>query len=134
MNVMVVEDNWNLAELMRIHLEKAGHTVVGPIPKPDEAVAALHAYQVDCALLDINLGDSGFATPVAVAMDELKIPFVLVTGYSEHYVRGLLPLGKYRNYPMITKPYKETELINVLGLLETRLGLGTLNGDPIIAR
>jgi two-component SAPR family response regulator len=128
MNVMVVEDNYSVAELLRVQIEERNHTVIGPIPRATEALAALQSYHVDCALLDINLGTDGFATAIAVAMDELKIPFILLTGYSEHYVRGLLPLGKFRHYPLITKPHTADQLNLALANLEARLGKGTMNG------
>lgn len=110
MNILVTEDNYMLGEMMRVQLEAMGHTVVGPVPRISEALAALAYYSVDFGILDINMGVEGFVTPVADALEERGIPFIFVTGYSVTYARGM-PLGKrFRDHRIVTKPYRMDDL------------------------
>src|SRR6266702_3020239 len=120
MNVMVVDDNPEVGELLRMQLEAAGHLVVGPITTAPEALLALAYYEVHCAVLDVNLGIGSSIIPVADSLDERNIPFIFLTGYSEFYARGM-PLGKrFKDHPLITKPYKHTELMEAVNEMSGR--------------
>ncbi len=114
MNVMVVDDNQEIGQLLREQLEEAGHTVIGPIPRVAEALAAIAYYPLDAAILDINMGQEGFVTPVADALDDRGIPFIFLTGYSAYYARGM-PLGRrFKERALVTKPYQLAELFAAL--------------------
>src|SRR3954451_8078467 len=78
--VLVVEDEYFLADDMTQALRKLGADVVGPAPSRDAALALLEAEPVDVAVLDINLqGEAVF--PVAEALRALEVPFVFATVY-----------------------------------------------------
>src|SRR3712207_3309616 len=80
--VMVVEDEFFLADDLAQALEKLGAEVVGPVPSKDKALAFLGAEPLDAAVLDINLkGEAVF--PVADALRQQGVPFVFATGYDE---------------------------------------------------
>jgi CheY-like chemotaxis protein len=114
MQVMVVDDNPEVGELMRAQLELAGHIVIGPIPRVPDAMGAVIHYDIDCAILDINLGTES-VIPIAVALEDRDIPFIFVTGYSEFYARGPLGLGKrFGDHRLLTKPYKTMELLEAI--------------------
>ena len=114
MNVMVVDDNQEIGQALREQLEDAGHTVIGPIPRVAEALAAIAYYPLDVAILDINMGQEGYVTPVADALDDRGIPFVFLTGYSAYYARGM-PLGRrFKERLLVTKPYQQAELFAAL--------------------
>ena len=83
--VLVVDDDFYLAEDTRETLEEAGATVLGPYGRADEALASLEAALPNCAVLDLNLG-SGPEFGIARALIELHIPMVLVTGYDHSII------------------------------------------------
>ena len=97
--VLVVEDEYFLAEDMAEALQKLGAEVVGPVPTRDKALALLAAEPVDAAVLDINLkGEMVF--PVAQALTEQGIPFVFATGYDQTAIPA-----EYQDTPRWEKPF-----------------------------
>ena len=80
--VLVVEDEYYLADDLARALRARGADVVGPVPSLERALAAACSEPIDFAVLDLNLkGDHGF--PVADALAERNVPFVFATGYDE---------------------------------------------------
>src|SRR3712207_954447 len=79
--VLVVEDEYFIADDIARALRKLGAEVVGPLASRDEALDAFSSGQsIDAAVLDINLrGDAVY--PVADALRGRKVPFVFATGY-----------------------------------------------------
>ena len=92
-------------------LERRGCTVLGPVPTVGQALALLDGEPPDVALLDVNLKGER-ATPVAAALIDRGVPFVLITGYSAsaaeragaarrpaHRQAGQLPRARPRRRP-----------------------------------
>lgn len=79
--VLVVEDDFLLAQDVRNMLRKAGAEVVGPFPTAEAAISRIEGGEpIDFAVLDVNLGGQrGF--PVADVLIERNLPFALTTGY-----------------------------------------------------
>ena len=113
--VLVVEDEYFLADDMSAALKKLGAEVIGPENTTAEALARLDdAGQVHAAVLDVNLG-GGAAFPLADALRERDIAFVFCTGYE---VEALPPA--YRDVPRWQKPYDAATIALALGpLLES---------------
>lgn len=83
--VLVVEDEWFIADEMRDALERCGATVVGPAPDVEAARELVHAGGFDCAVLDINLhGEQVFE--LARELKAKDQPFVFATGYGANFV------------------------------------------------
>lgn len=78
--ILVVEDEYLIADDMRRALSMAGAEVLGPAPTVDEAIALIETSDVDLAVLDVNLGGSP-VWPVADMLTARGVPFVLTTGY-----------------------------------------------------
>ena len=79
--ILVVEDEYLIADAMQIALEGAGAVVVGPAPSVRKALWLLDADAgVDCAVLDLNLGDEK-VFPVADMLQARGVPFLFTTGY-----------------------------------------------------
>jgi len=92
--ILVVEDEFFMAEELRENLEAAGALVIGPAPSVEHALSLIKSEAlIDAALLDINLGgDMSYA--VAEALIVRSVPFIFTSGYddsifSEHY--ALMP-------------------------------------------
>ena len=106
--VLVVEDEYFLADDLAHALRKLGAEVVGPVPTRDKALALLEAEALDAAVLDINLkGETVF--PVADALSKAGVPFVFATGYDE----AALPAA-YRDVPRWEKPFRPQDLAKAL--------------------
>jgi len=106
--ILVVEDEPIVAlEVVGI-LEQQGATVVGPAGSLAVARRLIADSQIDCAVLDVHLGDESVA-PLVRELDELKIPFVFATGYPEG---DMSPL--WRAHPIVRKPMNPPELIHAV--------------------
>ena len=98
--------------LLEDMLADMGHTVVGIIPRVNEALAAVQREEFDFAILDVHLnGQAVF--PVAEALAARGIPFVFATGYG---ARGLP--DEYRSRPILQKPFAKDDLVKMLAMLK----------------
>jgi CheY-like chemotaxis protein len=106
-NVMVLEDEAFIAILLEEELEALGIHVVGPINNLRLAVQLAESSDLDGALLDLNI-NGAYATDVADRLHARKVPFIFVTAYER-------PPGlRYRDAPMLRKPFTELELRTAL--------------------
>jgi len=93
-----------------------GCQVVGPASRLDEAMALARLGQLDCAVLDVNLGGQSIF-PLADLLRELGAPFAFATGYGD---AGLRDVDK--GSPVLQKPFRESDLARILGELRTAVG------------
>ena len=112
--VLLVEDEFLIADLLVSAFDDAGAIVVGPAYTITAALKLIEACnRLDGAVLDINLkGEAVF--PVAHALLARGTPFVFTTGYDS----GVLP-PDFRNIRTFQKPYDLSKLVSAL-----------LNGEP----
>jgi CheY-like chemotaxis protein len=111
--VLIVEDEYFLADDMAQALQKFGADVVGPVRSTVEALTLLAEEPVDAAVLDINLKGQ-MVYPVADALREQGVPFIFATGYDEAAVPEA-----YRDVPRWEKPFKPEDLAKALpGLVQ----------------
>lgn len=81
--ILVVEDEYFLADDLHRHLASLGAETIGPIADLDEAEALLEAgTSIDGALLDINIR-SGMIFSLARALQSRGVPFIFTTGYDK---------------------------------------------------
>ena len=106
--VLVVEDEYLLAEDLRRDLENQGAEVLGPVPSVSEALKLLGQDPApDLAVLDINLqGEMVYL--VADALRAQAIPFLFTTGYE---AQSIPPA--YADVPRMEKPLALRELLQV---------------------
>lgn len=97
-HVLVVEDEYLLADATRRQLQHLGAIVVGPTADVEEAMALIIGQKVDVAILDIFL-DGELVFPVAEKLEELAIPYVFATGYSPSVVPA-----QFTGYVLSEKP------------------------------
>ena len=81
--ILLVEDEYMIAQDLAHDLRGMGADVIGPIPTVERAIAAVAAEpELDGAVLDVNLqGEMVF--PVADALREREVPILFTTGYDE---------------------------------------------------
>jgi CheY-like chemotaxis protein len=103
--ILVVEDNFLLAETLRDLLEDCGCQLIGPAPRVAAALP-LCTRDLDGALLDINLG-SETCFDVADRLSEQGIPFMFLSGYSD---AAIVP-ARFDGVPRLAKPYDREAII-----------------------
>lgn len=114
--VLVVEDEYFIADDMAQALRDLGAEVVGPVPSRETALNVIaKSDQIDFAVLDINLsGEAVF--PVADALKARDVPFVFATGYEQASVPSA-----YQDAVRWEKPFDPDDLARALPrLMEQR--------------
>lgn len=89
-------------------LADLGCTVVGPAFTLESGLEIARSSQVDCALLDVNLGGER-VFPLADLLKEQGARIVFATGYGR---AGLRDQDQAR--PVLQKPFREAELERTL--------------------
>ncbi|WP_227269637.1 HWE histidine kinase domain-containing protein [Roseobacter weihaiensis] len=111
--VLLLEDNFIIAREMKDQLVEFGAAEVEVFSNAADALDFLTHDEVSLGVLDINLGRQQTSAEVAQQLEDLKIPFIFVSGYSEH---SEMPLN-FPNVPLLTKPVSNDELQNLLASL-----------------
>ena len=106
--VLVVEDEYYLADDLSRALCGAGAEVVGPVGSLEDAESKVSEGGFDCAVVDMNLrGD--FAYAVAERLGTVGVPFVVATGYNQSSLPEALA-----NAPRVEKPFATHEVVDLL--------------------
>ena len=104
--VLVVEDEYFLADDLKGALIDHGATIVGPVATVEDARQLAQMASLDFAILDVNLkGEMVFA--LADDLDDRGIPFIFVTGYDA----ATIP-PKYQERLRLQKPFSERAVID----------------------
>jgi DNA-binding NtrC family response regulator len=112
--ILVVEDEYLIADYITEMLEDLGYEVVGPTATIPLAINAIIGEKLDAVLLDANLAGTSSA-PIASELTARKLPFVVATGY------GNLDLATpdLQSAPRISKPFTATDLSAILAKMLT---------------
>ncbi len=108
LRVLVVEDEMMVSMLIEDMLSDLGCTIIGPASRLDEAMDLATKAELDCAVLDVNLGGQPIF-PVADALRKRGAPFAFATGYGDAGLRDV-----DRGSPVLQKPFREGDLARVL--------------------
>lgn len=102
--VLIVEDEYFIADDLAQAMEQHGVEVLGPVGDVAEALAIIARERIDRAVLDINLhGEMVFE--VARELRARGIPFVFATGYAANVVpHGLADVPRWE------KPFDAVDL------------------------
>ena len=107
--ILVVEDEYIMAQDLRYELEDAGAEVLGPVPSVTGALTLLaREAPPDAAILDVNLGGE-MVYPLADILRQRGIPFMFATGYD---LRALPP--EYATVPRCEKPFIVQDCLKAL--------------------
>ena len=107
--ILVVEDEYLVAQDLADDLRALGAEVVGPLPSVQQALDAVNSDpELDGAILDINLRGR-MIFPVADQLAARHIPFFFTTGYDD----GVIP-DRYAAVPRCEKPVTAPRLKQAL--------------------
>lgn len=108
-SILVVEDEYMIADDLRQDLESLGARVIGPVARVSDALDLLESEgALDGAILDVSLG-SEKVFPVADELRARGVPFVFSTGYDE----WALP-DAYKDVPRWEKPVDVARIARAL--------------------
>ena len=110
--VLVVEDEYFVADDLGRALTQLGAEVLGPVATREEAFELLSTGErIDLAVLDINLeGEPVF--PVADTLIEQGVPFLFATGYDQSAIPA-----QYQQVPRWEKPFAPEALAQALSVI-----------------
>lgn len=108
--ILVVEDEYLLADELALELADEGAVVLGPAPSVKHALGLLEGEaSLDGAILDLNLGGEP-AFPVADALIDRSVPLIFTTGYDA----GAIP-ERFAHIPRCEKPINIGRITAALG-------------------
>lgn len=110
--VLIVEDEYFIADELVPALESHGMTICGPVANAQAALAKLRTEAVDCAILDIKL-DGTICFDVAADLRSRGIPFLFLTGYE----KDMLP-PEFNDVPMLLKPCDTRRIVAAVRRLQ----------------
>ena len=113
--IMIVEDEYFLADDIARALKGLGAHVLGPVGELNDALELLAREDaVDAAVVDVNLRTS-MAFPITKELRSRGIPFVFASGYDKE----ALP-DEYREAVLLGKPVDAPAIIKALGRVLNR--------------
>jgi FixJ family two-component response regulator len=122
LSVLVLEDEYILADDAKRVLLRAGAEVIGPFGTAGEALAAVKRRRPHCALLDVDLGSGPDFEP-ARALKKHGVPLVFFTGYDMAVVPADL-----RKERFVEKPVFMAAIVDIIASACGRAG-----GEPAAA-
>jgi CheY-like chemotaxis protein len=128
LRVLVVEDEWLVADYIVDVLEEAGHEVVATAATGEKALEYLERTLIDIAILDVKLKGRLSGIDVAHAARMRAIPHVFITGSGDPATRAAAeattPIG------FLQKPFSRAQLVAVLkGAAAAEPAPGSLDGQ-----
>lgn len=111
LRVLVVEDELMVSMLIEDMLGDMGCQVVGAASRLDEAMRLAETLDIDCAVLDVNLGGQPIY-PVADKLRSRGARIAFATGYGDSGLRE-----EDRGSPVLQKPFRAADLARVMAML-----------------
>ncbi len=111
-NILIIEDNNEVASDLENTLDKNGYNVIGIAENYQEALTLFYKLPVDLVIIDVFLGDNPegitFAETISTVPNSLK-PFLFLTGSKDREIFERAKLTK--PYRFILKPFNELEIL-----------------------
>ena len=111
--VLVVEDDYYMANDAAAALRGAGAEVIGPCPSVEATRMLLEDALPTHAVLDLNLGGGGPQFEIAHLLKERGVPFVFLTGYDPDVIPPDMA-----DVVMLQKPLPFREMVEAVGQLQ----------------
>jgi two-component system response regulator GlrR len=107
--LLIVDDDRNLLELMKMRLESSGYTVTAA-PDEDEANKAVREKSYDLAILDLQLvRQDGISLMEEIHRISPGMPVIILTAHGS--IESAVDAMKRGAYTYLTKPFDARELI-----------------------
>ena len=114
LRVLVVEDEFIIADEIAAIVQAAGHSVLGPVASVEDAAAIVAKERPGFAIIDANLRGKS-SSSLARQLVELGIPFCVCTGYRPDDLRST-----FGDVVLIQKPVSARSLAAILASAAAR--------------
>jgi len=108
--ILVVDDEPNILDLIKIRLESQGYEVI-PADEGETALARARDVVLDLAIMDLKLGqgEDGLGIMEKLLLINPHIPVIILTAHGS--IANAVEAMKKGAYSYLTKPYKPDELL-----------------------
>jgi DNA-binding response OmpR family regulator len=125
--ILLVEDEFFIADDLMVTLEGYGAQVVGPVGSLQKAMEFIKTCgPLDAAVLDVNLNGE-LCFPLAGSLEQRGVPFLFTTGYDEQVIPP-----DFRHVPRLEKPISIARLAALLSELTSNKAGGSAS-EPEVA-
>jgi DNA-binding response OmpR family regulator len=122
LKVLIVEDDFMIADCLEEILEEAGYEVCGIASKVDEAIRMGEEHRPDLAVIDLRLASGGYGTEVASALCVGGgLGVLYVTGNADHPM-----LVDACGEGCMSKPYSTASILAALRIVTERMSKLTI--------
>jgi transcriptional regulator with GAF, ATPase, and Fis domain len=111
-HILIVEDEYVVANDLQLMLEKAGYIVCGIADSVSEALELMAEHKPDMVLLDIFLQGERTGIDLAKHLTAAAIPFIYLSANSNH--RVLEEVKATQPYGFLVKPFREKDILIAL--------------------
>lgn len=111
--ILIVEDDAIIGMLLEEYVLMMGREPVAVVDGVEPALARILKGGIDAAIIDVHLADGENGDPIAVALADAHIPFLVATGGFSGAIGA-----PWRNRPILTKPFTLDSLRKALAALD----------------
>lgn len=119
--ILIVEDEFIVANDLKIILKKGNYNVVGIASSVTQARTLIDAKKPDIVLLDIILKGDETGIDLAEELAEAKIPFLFISANTNQTI--LEAVKKTQPYGFMVKPFREKDLLVMLDIARYRYSI-----------
>jgi DNA-binding LytR/AlgR family response regulator len=114
-NILIVENEFIIAEKLSTDLASAGYMVTGVATSGEEAVAMVAKYLPDLIIMDIKLeGEIDGIDAATMINKNYSIPVIYLTGYTDQNLFARAKFTRPASY--LTKPYNPSDVYHAIEL------------------
>lgn len=117
LRILVIEDEPLIAMMLEDFIDSLGHSIAGTCDTVGDALARVDDGGFDAAILDVHLRGGEPSWPVADALADRGLPFLVSTG--GHVAP---PPPRHADAPQLTKPFTMDGVERAIGALRARVG------------
>lgn len=123
LRVLVVEDDYFIADEICSTLRQHGAEIIGPSPDIEHGLDLVRNHRIDCAVLDINL-HGNLAFHLASELRQRGTPAIFATGYDS----SVLP-GEFSSCVRLEKPVDLGALLQAIQAVCTPAAVSSASQD-----
>lgn len=127
--ILIVEDEFIVANDLKIMLKKAGYQVIGIASSVVQARKLIADGQPNWVLLDIMLKGDLTGIDLAWELREMNLPFLYISANTNQST--LEAVKETQPYGFMVKPFRERDLIVMLDIAKYRFGIEKGNDNSV---